>query len=73
MGFTRWQWYCNKTQYTTIHISHEMKHRTQTERNRQNSATIKDTLHTMDTVQRKSEAISVTGPPLWSSGQSSWL
>jgi hypothetical protein len=24
MGFTRWQWYYNKTQHTKIHISHKI-------------------------------------------------
>jgi hypothetical protein len=40
MGFTRWQWYYNKTQHTN-NTAHSNK----------TTQTIKDTLHTMNTTQ----------------------
>jgi hypothetical protein len=53
MGFTRWQWYYRKTQHTKIHISAKITHHTQTKHSTQSYTTIKDTLHTMKTRQKK--------------------
>jgi hypothetical protein len=47
-------------QNTQIHISHKMTHHTQTNQSTQ-SYTVKDTLHTMNKMRKKSKAIPVAG------------
>jgi hypothetical protein len=41
MGFTRWQWYYNKTQHTQIHISRKITHHVQTKHSTQSYTNIK--------------------------------
>jgi hypothetical protein len=43
MGFTRWQWYFNETHHTNNTPHSNTAHKT--------TQTIKDTLHTMNTMQ----------------------
>jgi hypothetical protein len=63
--FTRWQWCNNNTQHKNTRITQNntpCTYKTAHEA----TQTITVTLHT-------TKAIPITGPPLWSSGQSSWL
>jgi allophanate hydrolase subunit 1 len=51
MGFTAWQWYYNKVQHTNN--THHTKYHTTFKQNieHKTTQTIKDTLHTMNTLQ----------------------
>jgi hypothetical protein len=52
MGFTRLQWYYNKTQHKNTHIT---QNNTTLKQNTAHKAiqTLKDTLHTMNTTQQR--------------------
>jgi hypothetical protein len=49
--FARWQWYYNKTQHTKMHVSHKITHHAQIKYSTQTCKTIKETLHSVDTIK----------------------
>jgi hypothetical protein len=60
MGFTRWQWYYNKTQHTNTHIT---QNNTTLKQNTAHKTpqTIKDTFRAMNKMRtKKKEAIPIT-------------
>jgi hypothetical protein len=60
MGFTRWQWYYNKIKHKNTHITQDITPRSNKTVHKARQ-TIKDTLHTINTKQKKIKAILATG------------
>jgi uncharacterized Fe-S center protein len=52
MCFYPWQWYYNKTQHKNAHIT-KITHHAQTKHSTQAPQTLNDTLHAMNTTNRK--------------------